>query len=271
MRAKLLGSISLFVIVAVLTLYAIFAPPSQADIGAPSVDGPIGDLIHKLVLDAIPHEYENTKKWGGTKRVWDGVKFETDGLRIKTKRRWKDARHGTWKRYKVWLINPEKEFDIQLDNVRQTDSGKVAYDLTLDAHIGAFGRLSEYRRDVQLVSLSADAEAIVRMKLGCELSAEFGFDKNASPQVTMKPVVTDADLELVDFELHRVSQVGGDVAEELGEGLHKLLQKEINERRSKIVEKANRAITKNEDDLQISFKDVVSSGWGKVVNGLNRD
>lgn len=271
MRAKLLGSISLFVVVVVLSLYAVFVPPSQADIGTPSVDGAIGELVHKIVLDAIPHEYENTKKWGGTKRVWDGVKFETDGLRIKTKRRWKDARHGTWKRYNVWLINPEDEFDIQLDNVRQTDSGKVAFDLAIDAHIGAFGRLSEFRRDVQLISLSVDAEAVVRMKLGCEMSAEFGFDEDSSPQVSLKPAITEADLQLVDFELHRVSQLGGDIAEELGDGLHKLLQKEINERRGKIVEKANRAITKNEDDLQLSLKDVVASGWGKIVNRAGSD
>lgn len=265
MRAKLLGGITFFASTGLIALFAIFARSSQADVGAPSVDGPIGDLIHKLVLDAIPHEYENTKKWGGTKRVWDGIKFETDGLRLKTKRRWKDARHGTWKRYKVWLINPEEEFDLQLDNVHRTQAGKVAFDLTVDAHVGAFGRLSEFRRDVQLISLSVNAEAVVRMQLGCEMSAEFGFDNAASPQVTLKPVITDADLQLVDFEIHRVSQISGSVAEELGDGVHKILQKEINERRGKIVEKANRAITKNEDDLQLSLQDLISSGWDKLV------
>lgn len=102
------------------------------------------------------------------------------------------------------------------------------------------------------------------------MGAEFGFDTNFSPEVTLQPTITDADLQLVDFELHRLSQINGSVAEELGDGLHKILQKEIDDRRGKIVEKANRAIAKNEDDLRLSLQDVASSGWEKLMGRLQK-
>ena len=267
MRIRLLAAMTLFVGVVLATVHVMSAPET-AELAAPSVDGPVGDLIHQLVLDGIPHEYEDTRKWGGTKRVWDGLKVEVDGLRIKTKRRWKDARHGTWKRYRMWLINPEDEFQIQLENVQRTPDRKIACDLVVDAHVGIFGRLSEFRRDVQLISLSDDAESVVRMRLGCELSGEFGIDGNLSPQITLKPQITDADLQLTSFKLHRLSQINGSVADEFGGSLHKILQREINRRRGKIVEKANRAITKNSDHLTLSIGDIAASGWEKLLGSF---
>ena len=258
---------TLFLGVAGAAVYAVYARDAE-EIAQLQLEGPVGEMIRKLVLDAIPHEYEDTRKWGGTKKVWDGLKIETDGLRIKTKRRWKEVRHGTWKRYKMWLVNPDEEFHIHLENVRQAPERKIAFDLVVEAHVGVFGRLSEFRRDIQLISLSVDAESVVRMRLACELAAEFGFDSRLSPQVTLQPEITQADLRLVEFELHRISQIHGDIAEEFGDSLHKVLQREIDQRRGKIVDKANRAIEKNQDELTFSIQDIAASGWEKLMGRM---
>jgi hypothetical protein len=44
-------------------------------------------LLVGLILGAIPREYENDKKWGGTKEVSDGLHVKLDNFKIRTKRK----------------------------------------------------------------------------------------------------------------------------------------------------------------------------------------
>lgn len=226
-------------------------------------------LLRKLVLKNVPAEYENTKRWGGTKRVWDGLHVSLDGFRLKTKRRWKQANHGTWKRYRAWLIDPEKEFEIQIENMASTPDGKTAFDVVIDARLGAWGRLSEYAHDVQLLSISAEADARVHMRMGCEMSLRLDASK-FPPDVILEPTVVRAEMKLVDFDLIRISDVSGPLVREFGEELHDVIQKEIADRETRLVSKINRQIQKQEDDLRLSIADLASSGLRQIQETLQQ-
>lgn len=216
-------------------------------------------LLRALVLKNLPAEYENNKQWGGTKRVWDGLHVSLDGIRVKTSRRWKDANHGTWKRYRAWLIDPEQEFEIQIEKMTATPEGKTAFDVVIDARLGAWGRLSEYARDVQLVSLSAEADARVRLRASCEMSLRLDVTK-LPPDVILEPRVVSAELTLVDFHLVRISSRDGPLVRQLGKELHDVLQDEIDDRQAGLVAKINRQLEKHEDDLRLSVSDLAASG-----------
>jgi hypothetical protein len=224
-------------------------------------------LVRTLVLLSAPLEYENTKDWGHTKRMWDGLKVSRRGLKIRTKRRWKDARHGTWNRYKVWLIDPDRHFDFELANLRLTDDNQVAFELTVDARLGAFGRLSEWQYDVQLYSLSAEAEARIRLWISFELSARLDTD-TFPPDVVIQPMVSDAKLQLVDFRLHRISDADGPLVKQLGKGISEILEDELRKRRGKLVKRMNLQIAQNEDDLRFSLTRLYNSGWQQVLELL---
>jgi hypothetical protein len=88
-----------------------FVNPGVREVEERGSEIPVGESLQQfithLVIDEIPHEYENTKKWGGTKRVMSGLDWDRDGLRIETRRQWKDANHGTWSRYKLRLVDPQ--------------------------------------------------------------------------------------------------------------------------------------------------------------------
>jgi hypothetical protein len=226
-------------------------------------------LLRNLVLNNLPAEYENTKRWGGTKRVWDGLHVSLDGLRVKTKRRWKDARHGTWKRYRAWLINPAEEFDIRIENMVVTPQGKTAFDVVIDARLGVWGRLSKYVRDVQLLSISAEADARVRMQVRCEMSLRLDGSK-FPPDVLLEPHVVSAQLTLIDFRLIRISDLDGPLVREFGEELHDILQDEITHRQTKLVDRINRQIEKHRDDLRLSVSDMASSGLQQLRAALDR-
>src|SRR5690606_14126898 len=97
-------------------------------------------LITALVRDLLPHTYEDLRDWGGAKRVWDGLHIRTDGLQIKTKRRWKEVKHGTWKMYRVRLIDPAEQFRLTVENIRPQENGRVAFVLHADARLAILGR-----------------------------------------------------------------------------------------------------------------------------------
>ena len=45
-------------------------------------DGTAGtrSLLKSMIVEVLPAEFEETKKWGGTKKVWDGLHVRMDGL-----------------------------------------------------------------------------------------------------------------------------------------------------------------------------------------------
>jgi hypothetical protein len=49
--------------------------------------GELESLLRSLVLDAIPHQFEDERRWGQTKEIPVGLRVSNDGLRIRTKRR----------------------------------------------------------------------------------------------------------------------------------------------------------------------------------------
>ena len=241
----------------------------SAEVAALVTAGESKDLLRQLALAAIPETYENTKHWGQTRRVWVGLHVSLDGLLLKTKRRWKEANHGTWKRYSAWLIDPDQQFDLRIENIREADQGRIAFEIAIDAKLGLFARLSEWQHGVQLISLSTDAEAVVQLRMTCEARMKLDFEQFV-PDLVIEPEITAADLTLVHFDLQRVSNLHGPGVEQLGRSLHDVLQDEINDRRPKLVAQANRQIEKNQDKLRFSIRDLAGDGWEKAGELLEK-
>lgn len=232
---------------------ATSAPPAGAE-----------SLIRELVLANLPREYVNAKHWGMTTRRWNGVDVSLDGLRVKTHRRWKDVNHGTWTQYRAWLIDPERELEMRLANLRSaTNSQGAALDITLEARLGATGRLSEWNHGLQLYSFHADAEGRVRLQLSCEFAVTLDAT-HVPPDFRLVPRVTQAKLDLPEFRLQRISSADGPLVHKLGDRLRDDVEREVNERQQAIVDKLNRALDKNRDKLRFSAHDLFAEGWAKL-------
>ena len=186
-----------------------------------------------------------------------------DGLQLKTKRRWKEANHGTWKRYNAWLIDPDQQFDLRIENIREAEKGRIAFEIAIDAKLGLFARLSEWQHGVQLISVSTDAEAVVQLRMTCEASMKLDFEQFV-PDLVVEPEITAADLTLMHFDLQRVSNLQGPGVEQLGRSLRDVLQDEINHRRPRLVAQANRQIERNRDKLRFSIRNLAGDGWEKA-------
>ncbi len=226
--------------------------------------GSLSGLITAIIRENLPDQYESKDGWGETKEVWAGVDVRRDGWQIKTKRRKKQVNHGTWKLYRVRVVEPERELHIDLQNIRELPNGRVEFDLTADARLEVFARLAQWELGVQLISLSVNAEARTQFRVRCNLGLKMDPTK-LPPDVLLDPLVNQADLRLVDFRVKRISQIGGSVARELGDQARSLLDKELAKQNEKLPGKINRQIEKNRDQLRLSVQDLLTSRWGELA------
>ncbi|MEM7781860.1 MAG: hypothetical protein AAF623_00670 [Planctomycetota bacterium] len=228
----------------------------------------IDRFITRLVLENIPHDFEEDKDWGNQIERWDGIRLRREGLKLETKRRKKWVNHGTWKKYSVSLLDPENEFDVQLKNMRNIDDGKkMKFDVQFSAYLALAARQSKWVKGVQLYSISAEGTAKVQLLVSMDLAVRSDFS-TLPPAMELKPVATSADLEVIEFRIDRVSKLGGEFAQQLTRATRSILDQKVNEKEAKLVQKINKAIQKEKDKLKLSLSELASSRWNKVVQSF---
>jgi hypothetical protein len=183
-----------------------------------------------------------------------------NGLEVKTKRKWKEVNHGTWKKYRLTLIDPDQHLQARIAHLRQTGPGRIAFQLSLAAKIDAYARLQEWRRGLRLLSISADAVADIELDVALEMTTELDATK-LPPDLVLQPTATAAELRLVQFKLKRVSKADGPIIRELGDGLEDVLRNRLAANRDKLTAKINKALAKNPDALRLSLHDLVKQRW----------
>lgn len=222
----------------------------------------IDQLLTRLVLENIPHTFEETKDWGGQDERWDGIKFRREGLKIETKRRKKSVNHGTWKKYSARLLNPDEEFSIEVKNMHETDDEKLSFDVHFVAHMGIQGRQSQWVKGVQLYSISATGHARLRLVVSIEMAVTTDF-VNFPPDLVFVPRATAADLVVEQFRLDRISKAGGEFAQQVSKGVRSQLDEKIAEKKQKLVEKINKQIAAKQDEFRLSVAKAARLKWTK--------
>jgi hypothetical protein len=209
----------------------------------------LASLLAGLVTDAIPREYEKKQDWGRTKRITTGLRADGNGLDFRIHRRKTQVNHGTWKHYKVRLVNPDEHLEVRIENLRSLEAGRIGLTLYLRGKLHGWAQTRIYNRGLHIITLTAEGDTTLRLWVDCEISMKLAPSLRI-PGVSVEPLVTGARLELDDFDLDRLSKVSGELAHELGEGLSHVIEETLDG--PTLVAKLNRAIDKKRDRLQIS-------------------
>lgn len=221
-------------------------------------------MVQHIVRENVPHKYVRDKDWGMTERRWNGIRVRRNGFRISTKRKWKDVNHGTWKRYEITQIDPQNNLTLRIENVRDAGKGNIAFDVYVTSKVHVYGRTSQWAKGVRLYSVSADAEADVRLKI----TGEFGIQldpKKFPPDIVCIPKVTDAKLDVSQFSIERVSKFDGPVVKQFSKSVHKVLLDKLEEKRDRLPEKINRQIAKHHDKMRLSLSDFATEKWKQLT------
>lgn len=221
--------------------------------------------VRWLVLKNLPPSYEDNRKWGKHKEVFDGIQLRREGWKVETKRKKKLVKQGTWSRYYVEFMDPAKTLDIVIERMEYPKNDLIRIQTRIIAPLKLFGRVSQWQRDVQLISISANAMATVEMHVQCDVQVIVNPLK-FPPDVEFRPVVTDASIQLREFDVERISQMHGPMADLLGKGIRETLDNKLEDYRDKLVLKMNQEIKKQQSKFVISVQDWVATSIYKKTN-----
>ena len=234
------------------------APAARSPVEKPLVDTARNALawtFAQLIEDAIPAHYDKQKDWGRTKNITVGIRNEG----IKLKRLKKPVKHGVWKHYQVWQVDPDKHLSVRIENLRTLDArrGRV-YVGSLPRSSTCGPRAKIYQYGVHLIALEVEGQTGFDLALDCQVGAWLKRD-NKKTSVAVEPLVGDARLALRDFRINRVSDAKGPLVRELGEEVRELVEREL--QGPKLTAKLNRAIEKKRDRLEYTLPGIVNSSW----------
>jgi hypothetical protein len=232
---------------AATTAWRAAGSASATDSVAPEV---VSQIVARLIAEAIPREYERSKDWGRTRHITTGVRSSGNFFDFDIHRRKSPVNHGVWKKYRVTLVEPEKNLVVRIENLRTIAPGRVAYTLLVTAKLHGWARAKVYDRGIHLIAVEAEGSSTVRLALDTEIAIESVAKKSYLPGIAIRPVVTAAKLHLDDFRLTRISDLRGGLAHEIGDALKHVIEDELSG--PKLVAKINRSIEKRRDRLEFT-------------------
>jgi hypothetical protein len=213
-----------------------------------------------LVQANLPPTYEGKKNWGETKRVYAGVDIDNDGLKLKTHRKYKEVRHGKWLKYNIDMKDPNdpKYLKIEVVSAGLGHDGRLNISLRIDTKVDIEARQERWNYGLQLYSISTEATARLRMSMNASIGFAFDYTR-IPPDVILDPLVETADIQLIDLEVDKISKLGSDIAEEIGDIAKRVIREEyLPRQREKLSQKLNAQINRRRDRLRISASDWIS-------------
>jgi hypothetical protein len=218
----------------------------------------LSDWLRWLVLKNLPPTYEDNRKWGLQKSVYDGFRFRREGIKLETERKYKNVKHGTWSRYFLEFDDPERRLKLDVKRF-ETTVDRMRIDVEIEAPLHAFGRMSQWQRDIQMISLSMNADVMVRLTVESEVAIRIN-PLVFPPVIQLEPVVKKATVALTQFEVHRISQLHGPLAEQLGKGIRGVVDDRLADYSDKLIVKMNQQLEKQKDKLKLSLGQKLP-GW----------
>lgn len=219
------------------------------------------EWITRVVREQLPNPYEKKKNWGHQARAFDGLSVQLKNGQLKTHRKFKMANDGTWSMYRVTLKDPAEKLEIRVAKIEQLPNGKVGLDISAVASLEVFGRQAHWEKGIQIYSLSAEADARVRLWAHCEVATRLDPTR-FPPDVYLDPEVISAKFDIPDFRLRRIGHADGPLVRSLSHAAREALEDKLKEDNAKLVASLNKQITKQEKKLKLSLADVMSSKFG---------
>ncbi len=234
------------------TALALIASCAAASASAePGTRRAIESALSELVERAIPLSYEKREDWGRRRRVTVGVK--ADGLRFS--KRTKHVRHGVWKHY-ILTSGGDGPLRLGLSNL-QVDGSGIRFTANAEGTVDVWARAKVYQYGVHLIALEVEADCRFRARIDCVVEPAVS-GPSGLPKLGLAPRVEVADLVFDELNIRRISNADGPVVRQLGDGVRRLLQEELNG--PKLAEKLNHALQKKQSRFELTLPELLELG-----------
>lgn len=202
----------------------------------------LNQQLRQLVLQQLPAHYVDDRKWNRREEISTLIPRREPLI----------MNQGTWQKYELWPVDPANTLAIRLTDVRNLDSGVIAFNLACDLTVDLTARQAKWQRGVQLYSLHADVTTRLTLALDCRLGVK--FDLQSAPALILAPHVESAQITLHEFRIHRISKVGGEVAQQATRMARKWWDEHTVEQQDKLATAINNQIQKKPEKLRIALQ-----------------
>jgi hypothetical protein len=231
--------------------------------GDAATSGSLADLerlLSTLVAREAGLEWNDEKNWGQQTEVQDGLRFRRDDGRLETERTWKKVNHGRWEKYAAAVRPGSENFRITLPRLETGTDGSSLVTVRVRALLDLSARISQWNRGLQLYSLSADGWADVQLELDARVSTRADWTE-IPPAMVVQPEVLAVRVTIHELQLDRISKLGGEFSQQVGQLARSVIEDKLRERESGLVERLNRKIGEQADRLRFSLHDIEWPQW----------
>ncbi len=230
-------------------------PASSDTLNGPEVNEATSwsEIVRSVLLTAIPDKYEDCKHWDRRREVFDGVRVQQRGVHLQVTERRKLVNDGAWHKYRIELPNPDQRLQLTFGEIHTAGPGAFSCAVHVVVKPRCTAWFEQWVLGVKGLNLKVVSDATVHMYATCRLAIRTEFRPNSLlPDVVLEPSLVSLKLRLTDIQTHRIGVIGGDVAEELGNGSRRFLADLLKDREAKVLKKVNAAIAKKHDALRLS-------------------
>ena len=236
--------------------------PASASTASGLAPDVISEVAARIIAAEIPHEYERSKDWGRTKEVTTGLRSSGNFFKFDIHRKRSEVHDGVWKKYRLTLVEPEKNLVVSIENLRTLESGRIALTLNVAAKLHGWARIKVYESGVHIIAVEAEGDTTVKLSLDATIGVRTLLQDGYLPVVEIDPIVAGARLNFKEFELRRISNVRGAFAHEVGILLREAVEDEL--KGPKLAEKINASIKKHPERLRFSPEILAEKGAKKA-------
>jgi hypothetical protein len=249
------------VIYRLLLIAVVVITSSSREVGS-AQDVPVGpatetllpphaiQFVKGMAILLLPKSFEDDDDWGRTKRVQSGLNVKVRGLKVHTSRRWKDTRHGTWRRVTAVLVNPEEYFQLDISLLPRKQEGMPRYRIRASARLNVHGQQQQWNRGLKLYSVSAVAEADITFVADVQFRNQL-VKADEGGKLRVLPQVETAKVNLDGFRLRRISHAKGGGVRLFGETVQSIIEHRVRKESDKLAGKINRKVEQKPERFEI--------------------
>lgn len=152
--------------------------------------------------------------------------------------------HGSWKRARVTMEDPERDLSLTVTDVKQIDSSKYRVAVTSSAPLLVDYEFQQWLNGLLLLNIEGRAKAKLKVDLECDVALSLNALK-FPPEVTVDPKIAALKVDLQDLEVFNPATANRpDRAQNINSELRNFVQGTIREAEPGIQDEANKAIAK---------------------------
>lgn len=215
----------------------------------------INSAVRTILIDSMPNPLlEDSKNWGHTVNVANGVTWRKGGGSITPKLQKKPKNHGKWQKVRVTTPNLANNLVFDLRKIRKSEGTThfevfIAFDCDFDY------TQQNWESGVKLFDGSIRGRCRILLTMQCELRTRVEKSDSLLPDIVIQVNVASSDLRYEKLVFEHVAGLGGEVAERLGKTAHACLTQWKPSIERNLIQKANQAIIKagQNKEVRISF------------------